>query len=197
MSETPQQEPAEQPTETAPEAAPDKGAQPGPDPAKLQAEVERLQALARKHEDRWKALVPKAKRLEEMEEASATEMERAVKAAREEERAQLASERSAANRRVAAAEVKSAAAGKLIDPSDAPRYLDLDSFINDDGDVDSDAIAKEIDQLVEKKPHLAVQRRVGSIIPGGIRETGRGASTTEPGMARLREAYAQKTRNHP
>jgi hypothetical protein len=63
-----------------------------------------------------------------------------------------------ANKRILAAEVKAAAAGKLADPSDAARYLDLTEFeVGDDGSVDSDAIAEAISDLISKKPYLAAK----------------------------------------
>lgn len=56
------------------------------------------------------------------------------------------------------AEVKAAATGKLADPSDAMRYLDMTKFeVSEDGDVDADAIAREIDALITQKPYLAAQ----------------------------------------
>lgn len=63
----------------------------------------------------------------------------------------------AANKRVLRAEVKSQAAGKLADPMDALRFLDLDEFEADDnGDFDTDEIASKIAGLLADKPYLAV-----------------------------------------
>lgn len=63
-----------------------------------------------------------------------------------------------ANARILAAEVKAAAAGKLADPSDAARYLDLAEFeVGDDGSVDADAITEAISDLIKKKPYLAAK----------------------------------------
>ena len=56
------------------------------------------------------------------------------------------------------AEVKAAATGKLADPSDAMRYLDMTKFeVSEDGDVDADAITSAIDALIKEKPYLAAQ----------------------------------------
>jgi hypothetical protein len=61
-----------------------------------------------------------------------------------------------ANDRILRSEVKAAAAGKLADPQDALRFLDLDKLdISDDGDVDSGDIADAIDELLKTKPYLA------------------------------------------
>ena len=61
-----------------------------------------------------------------------------------------------ANQRILAAEVRATAAGKLADPADALRYLDLSTFdVKDDGETDSAAIAKAVDDLIKNKPYLA------------------------------------------
>ncbi len=61
-----------------------------------------------------------------------------------------------ANQRILSAEVRAAAAGKLADPADALRYIDLSSFeVKDDGLTDSAAIAKAVDDLIASKPYLA------------------------------------------
>jgi hypothetical protein len=53
-------------------------------------------------------------------------------------------------------ELKASATGKLADPTDAALYIDLSDFaVNDDGDVDSDALNEAIADLLERKPHLA------------------------------------------
>jgi hypothetical protein len=61
-----------------------------------------------------------------------------------------------ANARIVRSEVKAAAAGKLADPADAVRLLDLTQFeVDQDGEIDEDAVAEAIDDLVKKKPYLA------------------------------------------
>ncbi|MFI1021270.1 hypothetical protein [Streptomyces olivaceus] len=61
-----------------------------------------------------------------------------------------------ANGRILRAEVKAAAVGKLADPADAYKFLDLDQFeVDDDGNVDSDEVAEAIDDLIKSKPYLA------------------------------------------
>lgn len=90
--------------------------------------------------------------------------------------------------RVLKAEIKAAATGKLNDPADAMRYLDMDSFdVNDDGDVDASAISAAIDALVESKSYLAVQdgrRFTGTPDAGTRKETGPQQYTRED-MARM------------
>ena len=78
----------------------------------------------------------------------------------------------AANKRILAAQLKLEAKGKLADVSDALLNISLDEFeVSDDGDVDSDALASAIDDLLAdalasaiddllaRKPHLAADKR--------------------------------------
>lgn len=79
-----------------------------------------------------------------------------------------------AAQRVLRSEIKAAAAGKLADPSDAYKFLDVDAFeVDDDGNVDEDEIAEAIDDLIKSKPYLAVQdgkRRFQGGADGGARK---------------------------
>ncbi|MDT0305071.1 hypothetical protein [Streptomonospora wellingtoniae] len=61
-----------------------------------------------------------------------------------------------ANERIVSAEVRAAAAGKLADPADAARFIDLTQFeVNDSGDVDKEEIGEAIEDLLRTKPYLA------------------------------------------
>lgn len=61
-----------------------------------------------------------------------------------------------ANERILRSEVRAAAVGKLADPADAYRFLDLGAFdISDDGEVDEEEIVDAIDDLIKTKPYLA------------------------------------------
>ena len=63
-----------------------------------------------------------------------------------------------ANERILRSEVKAAAAGKLADPADALRLLDLSAFeVDDDGTIDEEEIADAIDALLTAKPYLSAQ----------------------------------------
>ena len=56
-----------------------------------------------------------------------------------------------ANKRILSAELRAAAKGKLADPSDAALYINLDEFeVSEDGEVDSDALASAIDDLLAR-----------------------------------------------
>ncbi|MET0521484.1 MAG: hypothetical protein ABW156_05835 [Jiangellaceae bacterium] len=96
-----------------------------------------------------------------------------------------------ANARIVRAEVKALAGGKFADPADAALYLNLDEFeVDEDGEVDGDAITAALDELLKKKPHLAAQggRRFAGGGDGGHR--GDAKPNVAPGMARLAHAYA-------
>ena len=81
----------------------------------------------------------------------------------------------AANDRIKRAEVRAAAAGKLNDPKDALSFLDLSTIeVNDDGEVDGDAVSAAINDLIKSKPYLAAQgkRFEGEADGGARKETG-------------------------
>lgn len=64
----------------------------------------------------------------------------------------------AAAQRIIKSEVKAAAAGKLADPADAYKFLDLSEFeVDEDGNVDESEVADAITELLERKPYLAAQ----------------------------------------
>lgn len=133
-------------TETAAETAaqttePDKGQE-----KDWQAEADKWKALARKHEGSAKANADAAKRLAEIEEANKSEVEKAVEAARKEGTSEAL--RSLAPRLVAA-EFRIAAAGRLTTEQVAEflEDLDLTRYLTDDGEVDTDRVAKKVEAL--------------------------------------------------
>jgi len=77
-----------------------------------------------------------------------------------------------ANERILRSEIKAAAAGKLTDPTDALRLLELTQFeVDDDGNVDEAEIADAIDDLIKTKPYLSAQggKRFQGGGDGGVR----------------------------
>lgn len=103
-------------------------------------------------------------------------------AAKAEARAEL-------NERLVAAEVRAAAAGKLNDPADAAKFLDLSKVdVDGDGNVDADELADMIDQLVEDKPYLAAQsgqRFQGDGDGGARKDAGRPSQLTRDDLKRM------------
>lgn len=145
--EEPADPPAGPPADPAdPPADPATGDGDGKD---YKAEAEKWKKQARDNEARAKANADKAKRLDALEESQKSDAEK-LTAARE------AAEKRAvtATARAVRAEVK-AAAGDFADPTDAEALLgDLTKYAGDDGEIDAEAIGKDLADLLERKPHL-------------------------------------------
>ncbi|MFJ9662823.1 hypothetical protein ACIRPR_33350 [Streptomyces griseoflavus] len=98
------------------------------------------------------------------------------------------------NERLVKAEVKAAAAGKLADPADAHRFLDLTQFeVDDDGNVDAEEVADAIDDLLKSKPYLAAQggtkpRFQGTADSGARKGNARPSQLSEADVKRLAAA---------
>ena len=99
------------------------------------------------------------------------------------------------NERLVKAEVRAAAAGKLADPADAHRFLDLSQFeVDADGNVDADEVAEAIEDLLRSKPYLAAQggtrkpRFEGTADSGARKGSGRPTQLTEADVKRLAAA---------
>jgi hypothetical protein len=185
----------------APGVTPKPAPAPEPDKTFGQADVDRIVAerVARErakyadHDDLRKA----AKRLEEIEAANATDLEKAVKAAREEGRAEVLS---AANQRTLNAEARAlAAAAKFRNPVLAVRSIDLSGVkVSDDGSVDSNAISSLLTELAAAEPYLVdtgpttPPRPTPDDAPG--RPAGKGAVSIAESSAAdlLRDAYTTK-----
>lgn len=93
------------------------------------------------------------------------------------------------------AEVKAAASGRLTDPADALRLLDLDGLSAiDSGEIDEAAIKAAIDKLLTDKPYLAATS--GEAQWGDVGSGQRKTSESEPTSAqdRMARAYGRKTR---
>lgn len=148
---------ADTPTDLAP------ADEPLGDGGKAALAAERKRAAAAEREK--KAL---QKRLDALEEANLNEVDRAVKKARDEGAAEAIA---MANERVIRSEVKAIATGKLADPADALAFLDMSTItVGDDGDVDAQAISTAIDELLQRKPHLAAAAKPATPgVPAGVR----------------------------
>lgn len=103
---------------------------------------------------KWKAAEKRANEAAaELAKVGKTPDEQAIEEAK---RAATAEATAKANARILKAEIRAAAAGKLADPADALRLLDVDDFeVSDDGEVDADEIAAAIADLIKSKPYLA------------------------------------------
>ncbi|MGW3936449.1 hypothetical protein [Streptomyces phaeochromogenes] len=103
-----------------------------------------------------------------------------------------------ANGRILKAEVKAAAAGKLADPADAYKFLDLDQFeVDDDGNVDSEEVAEAIEELIKTKPYLAAataKRFQGTGDGGAARKAGRPKQLTQQDLKSMTPEAIDKAR---
>ncbi len=140
-----------------PPAPPPADDPPKDEPKFTQADVDRMIAdrLKRAKPADYDDLKGKAKRLDELEAASASELEKAVKSARAEGESEATKR---ANSRLVAAEARALAAeAKFRNPGLAVKTVDLSSVsVGDDGDVDSTAIKKALDDLAKSDPYLVL-----------------------------------------
>lgn len=99
-----------------------------------------------------------------------------------------------ANARIVRADVRALAAETFEDPADAALYVDLTQFeVDDDGETDADEIKKALADVLKSKPHLAKATKG----PKPDRSQGpRGGAKADPGpgVARLRQAYADTSK---
>ncbi|AWT42560.1 MULTISPECIES: hypothetical protein [Streptomyces] len=120
------------------------------DRARAEAKIRKANQEAKSLRERLKELEPLARRAKELEDAQKTEQERlAEQLSQAEQRAQ------AFRQRAVRAEVRALAAAEFADPDDAHAFLDLDAFVGDDGEIDSDSIRDSLADLLKRKPHLA------------------------------------------
>jgi hypothetical protein len=145
--ETEQVETEPQETEPALEAG---GSEEEPfDRKRAEAALKKKNSEAENLRKRLKELEPLAKRAKELEDAQKSEQERlAEKLTAAEQRMQ------AFQQRAVRAEVRALASVEFADPEDAHAFLALDSYVGEDGEVDADAIQRDLKDLLKRKPHL-------------------------------------------
>lgn len=156
---------------------------------------ERLARAKPKKPADYEDLKAKAARLDEIEAENQSETEKAVRKAREEAEAEVTA-RFQKERVLDKIEV--AAAGQFHDVEDARLHLGAraEEFLDDDGAVDTDAIADAVKALLDEKPHLrkqeerrgASRREVGLGSKGN--QGGKDRRKVTPGLGRLEIAYA-------
>jgi hypothetical protein len=170
--ETEPQEPA-----TAQEA---EGAEEEPfDRARAEAKIRKANSEAKSLRERLKELEPLARKAQELEDAQKTDQQRLS------EQLTAAQDRiKAVQQRAVQAEVRALAAAEFADPDDAHAFLDLDGFVSDDGDIDTDSIRDGLTDLLKRKPHLAKPVDTASRAPRADRTQGSSGngnrSTSEP-----------------
>ncbi|MFD0468607.1 hypothetical protein ACFQ0B_10055 [Nonomuraea thailandensis] len=110
--------------------------------------MESERAKAREAQKRVREL---EKQVERFENADKSELEKVTsRAEKAEQRVQRFIDRTVQ------LEVRAAAAD-FADPSDAAAFLELGSYVDDDGEVDTDRIKADLADLLKRKPHLGKQ----------------------------------------
>ncbi|WP_030878681.1 hypothetical protein [Streptomyces sp. NRRL S-1868] len=149
----PEQQPEgeQEPQETAVEEPPEsQTTELWDDPQAARKEIAKLRKEAARYRTRTKDLEPLARRAQELEDAQKSETQRLG------EQLTAAQQRlEAVQQRAVRAEVRALAASDFADPEDAAAFLDLGAYVGEDGDVDADAIGKDLKDLLKRKPHLA------------------------------------------
>ena len=117
------------------------------------------------------------RRLEQM-----SEHERAIELARAEAAEQArAEERSRYVGQIAQTQVVAAATGLLTNPQLALKLLDVDQFVDGQGNVDSQAIQAAVARLVEDEPYLAARETR----PAQVQTGPRGGTSADGGINAL------------
>ena len=165
---------AEQETTTAEETTPE-------ETSTEETTGEDWKGHARRHEREAKKARKEADelrtRLAEHDDASKTETERAIEQARKEAADAARAEVSESYRaQILSAEIRAQAAGKFANPRLAARLLDLDvdAAFSDDGEVNSQHIARQIDEFLEADENAGL--RAGPTRTTGSADAGRGSA---------------------
>lgn len=172
-----------------PDPDPDPNADPDPDPdppvgsleelladvdeekrKAILAEVAKPRNEAKGLRTRLKAATSKAAQFDALVASTQTEAERQAAAVTAAE-----AKAAEASSRIARAEVKALASATFTDAEDAVAFLDLSTYVDDDGEVDTDAIKTDLDDLLKRKPHLG---RGDKPAPRPDRSQGSGANGT-------------------
>lgn len=120
------------------------------DRKKFEAELRKKNSEAANLRKRLKELEPAAAELQRIKDSEKSESERLndqLAAAQE----QVVKTR----QRLVRSQVQALAMTGFADPEDAVGALELDSYIDSDGDIDEAAIKADLDALLERKPHWA------------------------------------------
>jgi predicted nuclease with TOPRIM domain len=120
------------------------------DRKKFEAELRKKNSEAANLRKRLKELEPAAAELQRIKDAEKTESERLN------DQLQRAQDQITKTRqKLVRSQVQALAMPGFADPEDAVGALNLDSYIDSDGDIDEAAIRSDLDALLERKPHWA------------------------------------------
>ncbi|MFF1756136.1 hypothetical protein [Streptomyces sp. NPDC058266] len=125
----------------------DDDADEGDGKADHKAEAEKWRALAKKHEARAKANAGSAKELARLKREGMSEADKKVDEA---VAAAVAQERVKSGERVARSAFLAAASGRIENAKDVADDVNLRRYVDDEGEVDEDAIGELVDRLAPK-----------------------------------------------
>lgn len=120
--------------------------------------------------------------------------EQALEAARAEARTEATTK---ANARIVRAELKAAATGKVKNPALALKLIDTSEIdVDDDGEVDSDAVNQAITDLLEQYPELAADgsKFTGTADQGAKGKNSKPAQVTRSELASMTPAQIEQAR---
>jgi len=120
------------------------------DRKQAEAKIRKANSEAQNLRKRLKELEPKAAELQRLKDAEKSDTERLT------DQLAAANERITKTReRLVRTQVQALAATSFADADDPLGELDLDSYIDSDGDIDEAAIEADLQALLERKPHWA------------------------------------------
>ncbi|MFD5910222.1 hypothetical protein ACFWHL_16045 [Streptomyces massasporeus] len=142
------------------------------DKAKFEAELRKKNSEAKNLRERLKKAEPLLAELQRIKDADKSESERLA-----DQLAATQAQVTATRQRLVRTQVQALAMTGFADPEDAVGALDLDSYIDSDGDIDEAAIKADLDALLERKPHWAkTQPQEGPRRPAPDRTQASGAN---------------------
>jgi DNA gyrase/topoisomerase IV subunit A len=142
------------------------------DRKQAEAKIRKANQEAKNLRQRLKELEPKAAELQAIKDSEKSESERLN------DQLARANEQIAKTRqRLVRTQVQALSMAGFADPEDAVGALELDSYIDSDGDIDEAAIKADLDALLERKPHWAkTQPQEGPRRPAPDRTQASGAN---------------------
>ncbi|MEH0627798.1 hypothetical protein [Streptomyces stelliscabiei] len=148
------------------------------DRKQAEAKIRKANQEARNLRQRLKELEPKAAELQRIKDSEKSESERlGDQLARANDQIAKTRQKLAKARVQALAGASADDRPAFTDPEDAVGALDLDSYINEDGDIDETAIEADLQALLERKPHWAkTQPQEGPRRPAPDRTQASGAN---------------------
>lgn len=165
---------------TEAEEAAQEADKPKPEPfdeARAKAKIRKANSEAESLRKRLKELEPAAAELQRIKDAEKTESERL-----NDQLARANEQVAKVRKRLVESRVEALAIGGFADPTDALGELDLNSYLDADGDIDEAAIEADLAALLERKPHwakpIATQPQEGSRRPAPDRTQASGAKQT-------------------